>query len=153
MQTQHTIITLNRLTRICRDGEDFCRLCAGRLEHTDLRALLRQRREEWGRLGDELQALVLLLGGEPATAGTLAARARRAWTLLRTALFAGSEMLLLEEWHGMQEQALQRYEEAVGGYLPERIRRTISLQADRIADRYEQIGVLRGRYTIRSQNA
>ena len=153
MHTQHTIVTLNRLTRICRDGEDFCRVCSARLESPGLSGLLRLRSEEWGRLGDELQALVLLLGGEPATAGTFGARARRMWMALRMVLLGASEMGCVEEWHNMQQAALERYEEAIGGYLPERIRRTLALQADRISDRAEDIGTLRGRYAIRSQSA
>ncbi|MEP7247042.1 MAG: DUF2383 domain-containing protein, partial [Gammaproteobacteria bacterium] len=66
MRTQATIRILNRLIRTCRDGEDVCGACSDATESPGLRSLMRYRSEEWGRQGDELQALVLLLGGKPA---------------------------------------------------------------------------------------
>ncbi len=142
MLTQNTIRTLNQLTRVCRDGEEFCRACGTRAASADLRTLLRHRSEEWGRLGDELQALVLLMGGEPATSGTAAACARRGWLAVRAALVGPSDAALIEEWRRIQRHALRRYAEAMSGYVPERIRRTVGLQADRISDRLDEIGSL-----------
>jgi uncharacterized protein (TIGR02284 family) len=143
MHKQDTIRILNRLTRVCRDGEAFCRVGARSRVRKELRALLRNRSEEWGRLGDELQALVLLLNGEPALSGTFAAAARRGWLAVRTALFGSAEATVVEAWEHMQREASERYAAAMSGYLPERIRRTISLQGDRISDRCDQIGSLR----------
>jgi len=135
MHTQDTIRTLNRLIRVCRDAEEFCRVGAGRARRADLSVLLRTRSEEWGRLGDELQALVLLLDGAPATNGTGAAHARRLWLVLRTALSASADTAIVAAWEDMQHSAWECYAEAISGYLPERIRRTVGLQADRIWDR------------------
>ncbi len=143
MHTQDTIRILNRLTRVCRDGEAFCRVGARRRLAADLRSLLRSRSEEWARLGDELQALVLLLDGDPALSGTAAASVRRGWLFLRTALFGSPEAAVIDAWERMQKEAWRGYAEAVSGYLPERIRRTVSLQADRISDRCDQVGSLR----------
>jgi uncharacterized protein (TIGR02284 family) len=153
MRTQETIRTLNRLIQTCRDGEEFCRVCGEAVDGMGLKSLLRYRSEEWGRNGDELQALVLLLGGEPATSGTPGARILRSWITLKAAIFGPGDLSVLENWEQQQQNALDRYEEALGGYLPERIRRTVSLQADRIVDRTDQIGGLRDQYTIHSQGA
>jgi uncharacterized protein (TIGR02284 family) len=153
MRTQETIRTLNRLIRTCRDGEDLCRIYSESVESAGLRTLLRFRSEEWARQGDELQALVLLLGGEPATYGSLGARLASAWTSLRTAVFGATDLPVLEQWQRVQQHSLDRYEEALSGYLPERIRRTVSLQADRVVDRFEQISALHGQYAVQSQTA
>jgi uncharacterized protein (TIGR02284 family) len=142
MRAQETIRVLNRLIEVCRDGEEFCRVCARRRVGSDLRGLLRNRSDEWGRLGDELQALVLLLNGEPAMGGTLLASALRAGLVLRTLLAASAESEVIDAWRRMQVEALERYSEAMSGYLPERIRRTVGLQVDRISDRLQQIGTL-----------
>jgi uncharacterized protein (TIGR02284 family) len=152
MLMQKTIRTLNQLTRVCRDGEESCRICSRRTASSDLRALLCQRCDEWGRLGDELQALVLSLGGSPVTSGTVAARARRAWLVLSTALVGPTDAALIEAWRRAQRHALAPYTEAVGGYLPERIRRTVSLQADRIADRLDEIDGLQRRGAVHFQS-
>jgi len=140
MRAEDTIRILNRLIQVCRDGEALCRSCARRRVSTDVQALLRHRSDEWGRLGDELQALVLLLNGEPAMGGTLAASARRAALALRTLIPGPVESQLIDAWRSMQGEAAERYAEALSGYLPERIRRTVGLQFDRISDRLHQIG-------------
>ena len=147
MRAQDTIRILNRLIQVCRDGEALCRVCARRKVGAELQALLRTRRDEWGRLGDELQALVLLLNGEPAKGGTVAASALRAALVLRTSLGSSVQGAVLDAWQRMQVEALERYSEAMSGYLPERIRRTVGLQVDRISDRLQQIGTLAPGFT------
>jgi uncharacterized protein (TIGR02284 family) len=153
MHTQDTIRTLNRLIETCRDGEAFCRVAGESVDSIGLRPLFGFRSEEWGRQGDELQALVLLLGGDPAMFGTVSAQALRGWMKLKALIFGRSDLSVLEQWQASQQHALQRYEEALSGYLPQRIRRTVSLQADRVMDRAEQIANLHDRYSAHSQGA
>jgi uncharacterized protein (TIGR02284 family) len=153
MHTRDTIRTLNRLIRTCRDGEAFCRLAGDFVDSIELRPLFRFRGEEWGRQGDELQALVLLLGGDPAMSGAASAQALRGWMKLKALVFGRSDLSILALWQAAQQQALAGYEEALSGYLPQRIRRTVSLQADRVMDRATQIANLRDRYSIHSQSA
>ncbi len=149
MRAENTIRTLNELIRAGRDGEDFCSVCASGAS-AELAVLLRQRYEEWGRLSDELQALVLLLGGEPAIGGTLSARALHLWLLARTRLLGQDDALVLAEWERVERAAAQRYERAMSNYLPERIRRTVRLQAERIFTRLDEVARTRGRYIVHS---
>lgn len=150
MHIEHTIRTLNRLIQVCRDGEDFCGAGARGAASAELSVVLRHRGEEWGRLGDELQALVLLLGGEPATSATLAARARH-WGLgARLAVLGPADATIIAAWQGTERQAEARYLETLEGYLPERIRRTVSLQADRVVGRADRIGDLPGSVALHS---
>ena len=150
MPIENTIRTLNRLIRVCRDGEDFCGAAARGAAAAELGSVLRHRGEEWGRLGDELQALVLLLRGEPATSATLAARVRH-WVLgARLAALGAADATIIAAWQGIERQAEARYLEAIEGYLPERIRRTVSLQADRVGGRAERIGDLLGHVALHS---
>lgn len=148
MRTQATIRILNRLIRTTRDGEEICGACSDATESAGLRCLLRYRSEEWGRQGDELQALVLLLGGIPATSSTTLANLTATWIGLRIAVLGKSDTAAIEVWQRVQEGGLQRYEEALNGYLPERIRRTVGLQARRVLDRSQKIGMLRGEYEV-----
>jgi uncharacterized protein (TIGR02284 family) len=97
------------------------------------------RGEEWSRHGDELQALVLLLGGEPATSASLSAGLQSLWLECRYTVVGRSDSAAVEGCESVQQFALGCYEAALAGYLPERIRQTVSLQARRIAERCERL--------------
>ena len=153
MRAQETIRTLNRLIRSCRGAEAFCRACSATRGAAQLRTVLRHRSEEWGRHGDELQALVLMLGGEPATGTATGGLARRTWLACKGLLLGSTEALVLEEWQFEQQRVLNRYEEALRGYLARRILRTVTVQAARISQRLEQIESLRHENAVVSPNA
>ena len=152
MRAQETIRTLNRLILSCRGGEAFCRACATTRGASQLRTVLRHRSEEWGRHGDELQALVLMLGGEPATGSAAGGWAQRMWLACKVLVLGSSEALVLEEWRLAQRRVLNRYEEALRGYLARRILRTVTVQAARISQRLEQIESLRNEHAVGSPN-
>jgi len=152
MRARETIRTLNRLIRSCRGAEAFCRACATIRGASQLRTVLRHRSEEWGRHGDELQALVLMLGGEPATGSHTGGYARRIWLGCKALLLGSSEALVLEEWQCEQQRVLSRYEEALRAYFARRVLRTVTVQAARIAQRLEQIESLRDQIAVASPN-
>jgi len=152
MRAQETIRTLNRLIRSCRGAETFCRACSTARGASQLRTVLRHRSEEWGRHADELQALVLMLGGEPATGRATGGFARRVWLAGKALLLGSSEARVLEEWQCEQQRVLNRYEEALRGYLARRILRSVTAQAARINQRLEQIESLRHEYAVASPN-
>jgi uncharacterized protein (TIGR02284 family) len=143
MGDEQTIATLNELIRIGRDGEDFCAV-ASRRAAAHLAILLRQRGDEWGRMSDELQALVLLLGGKPARLPSLGARALHLAFAARARLWGLDESLILEGWQRLEHTALSRYEAATTGPLPARIRRTLTLQTERTRRRLQQVSGLSG---------
>ena len=149
MHTADIIRMLNQLISMGRDGEEFCR-SAGAAAGTELAPLLRQGCEEWGRLSDELQALVLMVGGAPATGGTLAASALHLGLALRARLLGHNDSVVLEHWERLERDALGRYEQALAAHLPARIRRTIALETDRVLARLDQVSRLRGQYIVHS---
>lgn len=148
MHTKDTIRTLNGLIRVCRDGELYCSTASGRVASAELGALLRRGGEEWSRLGDELQALVLLLNGVPATTTTLAARLRQSRLVLRRALLGPTDATVIADWQRAQQQAEERYGQALERHLPARIRRTLTLQADRVVNRMVRVCSLPGQYAV-----
>jgi uncharacterized protein (TIGR02284 family) len=150
MRTQETIRALNHLTRVCRSAEQRCGVLGRATRSADLARLLRAASEEWSRHGDELQALVLLLGGRPVTRPAPGAWLLGARMVLNRALFADMETPVLAAWHRLQASAVRGYIDALESYWPERIRRTVRLQADRAEGRYGRIAGLRGRYALHS---
>jgi uncharacterized protein (TIGR02284 family) len=144
MPRSDTIATLNRLIRCARDVEDLCAACSEAASGPALHTQLGTRSHDWGRQADELQALVLLLGGEPAVGASWRSPVTRLWLAVKAALLGPDDLLVLDTCLHAQLCALERFEDALEGYLPERIRRTVSLHAARIADRVEAIEALRG---------
>jgi len=152
MRARETIRTLNRLIIGCRGAEAFCLACAQTRGASQLRSVLRHRSEEWGRYGDELQALVLMLGGEPVTGSPADAWMRRIWLAGKALLLGSTEALVLEEWQREQQRVSNRYTDALKGYLARRILRTVTVQSSRIQQRLEQIESLRQEYAVGSPN-
>jgi hypothetical protein len=91
-----------------------------------------------------------MLGGVPATAGTAGAALLSAWVCVKAILLGASDMLALETCQHLQLGALHGYESALSEYLPARVRRTLTLQADRVADRTEVMEALLGQSSLRS---
>ncbi len=140
MPVRNTIRTLNRLIRTCRDGERLCRAYAEAADSPELRLALHGCSQEWAGHGDELQALVFVLNGTPTTRGTLRSLALRTWFASRTMLCGPGDQPALESWRRMQQRAIDSYAQALASPLPERVRRTVSLQAERLAKRSAQLG-------------
>lgn len=153
MLTQETIRTLNRLVQTCRDGEELCRALSETAATPALADTLRSRSEGWARQGDELQALVLTLDGRPETHGTPAGWLSRARLRAQRATRGRSDAAALVEWESLRARASERYEEALERYLPERVRRTVSLQALRLAGGRGAAAAARGRYVLHTHGA
>ena len=147
-----TLRTLNTLVRTCRDSDAIHRAAANVVVSADLRNLLRSRAEAWGRRGEELQALVLMMDGTPACSGNAGARVLSLWVAVKAAVLGHADAMGLEVCDHAQMHALDEYEQALEAYMPERIRRTLTLQADRIADRAEALDALLDQYSTHSQS-
>jgi uncharacterized protein (TIGR02284 family) len=145
-----TLRALNALIRTCRDGEAVCRAWGGAAQSPGLRELLWQRSQEWARQADELQALVLLFGGRPARAGTVGGRVLAAWVAGKAALLGRSDLPIVLDWEHVQRRALRRYQHALRGSLPERVRRTLTLQASRLSAHHHRLEDLRGHFAAQS---
>jgi hypothetical protein len=50
----------------------------------------------------------------------------------------------------MQRRALRRYQHALSGSLPERVRRTLTLQASRLSAHHHRLEDLRGHFAAQS---
>ena len=153
MHSRETIETLNTLIRACRGAEQLCEASVEAAASANLRSVVRFRAADWARQADELQALVLSLGRTPARSASAGSSWLCTWVAVKAALLGVSDVLALDACQHAQLRALHRYDHALSGYLPERIRRTVTLQADRIADRTETMEVLLGQTLVRSPRA
>lgn len=145
-----TVWTLNSLIRTCRDGEAVCRAWSGTARSPDLCDLLRVRSQEWARQADELQALVLLFEGRPARAGTFGGQVLAVWVAAKAVFLGRSDLPVVLDWEHLQRRALRRYQHVLGGSLPERVRRTLTLQASRLSAHHHCLEDLRGHFAAQS---
>ncbi|HEY4210880.1 MAG TPA: PA2169 family four-helix-bundle protein [Steroidobacteraceae bacterium] len=150
MSARQSIRTLNRLVQTCRDGEAACAAWSAAVASPDLEEGLWHRSQEWGRQGDELQALVLLLGGRPARTATPAGRALRGWILLKRVFLGRSDLSVVLGWEQAQRNALRRYQHALEGTQPAQVHRTLLLQAARLSDHHHHLEDLVGRFAAHS---
>lgn len=149
MALSGTVRTLNALIRTCRDGEAGCRAWSSAAHTAALRELLHERSQEWARQA-ELQALVLLFGRRPARAGTIGGRVLAVWVAVKAALLGRSDLPVVLDWEHVQRRALRRYRHALIGSLPERVRRTLTLQASRLSAHHHRLEDLRGHFAAQS---
>ena len=143
---RRTIRLLNRLIRTCRDGEGTCRAWSEAAASPELQELLTGRAQQWGRQGDELQALVLMLGGRPALSGTPTGQLLQGWVSLKTLALGRGDLPVLLDWEHSQRLALRRYQHALAERLSERVRRTLTLQARRLSAHHHRLEDLRGHF-------
>lgn len=142
MPSREKIESLNTLIGGCRSAAMVCRACADSAASTAVQLELLDRADDWDGQRAELQALVLTTGGVPWRHAEPRAQGLRAWLRLKLALFGPSDARALEVCQRAHLDALYRHDHALSGSLPERIRRTLSLQADRIAERTEALELL-----------
>ena len=150
MQPTTTAATLNKLIRTCRDGEAICRIWSHAAASPDLRDLLRERSQDWARQADELQALVLLFGGSPASRGTLGGWLLANWVIVKTLALGRGDLPVILDWERVQRRALRRYQLALGDSLSEQVRRTLTLQASRLSAHHHRLEDLRGHLAAHS---
>jgi hypothetical protein len=126
VQSMLAIATLYELIRIGRDGEDPCAVCGA--SPSPFVGTVAVKRRGMGRRIDELQALVLLLGGEPARLPSVGARALHLRLAARARLRGPDESLLLKEWQRLEHIALSHH--------------TLTLQTKRTLRRLERMSGL-----------
>lgn len=144
MHSRNTVRILNGLIHTCRDGEALCRAFSEAARSHDVHALLRERATQWGKQADELQALVLALGGRPAQLRTLRGGLLEGWVRLKFAVMGRSDLPVVLEWEQTQRQSLRRYQRALAEQLSASVRRTLTLQASRISAHHHRLEDLRG---------
>lgn len=148
MANSQTVNELNRLIRICLDGESGFLVVAESVRNRGLKALFKTFAQQRAQFADVLQEEVKKLGGEPRTDGNTLATVHRGWINIKTAMTIGqygTENVALEESSRGEKQAVRTYEKALAGSLPENVKFAIQDQYEQIKNVSEQIQHMRGR--------
>lgn len=135
MADTQTIAELNRLIRICLDGEAGFLVVAESVRNRGLKALFKTFAQQRAHFADRLAEEVKRLGGTPRTDGSTLANVHRGWINIKTAMTIGqfgTENVALSESSRGEKTAVRTYESALTKTLPKEVK-------DLIEEQYRQV--------------
>src|SRR5436305_11855377 len=89
--------TLNDLIETSRDGEQGFRKAAEDAKDTQLKALFSQRAQDCARAVQDLQQIVVQVGGDPEQRSSIAGALHRGWVDAKAAISTRADLAILEE--------------------------------------------------------
>ncbi len=149
---------LNGLIETANDGEQGFRAAADDCSDPQLKTLFLELSAERGSFANELKALVIASGSDPAAGGSLAGVVHRGWINLKSSLSTREDLSVLEECERGEDSAVHRYQEAletdIPGEAPEDVTsdaiKTVKRQHDRILKSHHLVKSLRDKLGARS---
>jgi uncharacterized protein (TIGR02284 family) len=143
MDNDSVVSTLNALIETCKDGEYGFRLSAEHLRSADVKRLFEQRAEECRSSAQELQRIVVTLGGNPDEGGSITGGAHRGWVAVKGTLAGYSDAAILEETERGEDAALARYRSALDESLPPDVMAVVRRQFEGVQRNHAQVRNLR----------
>lgn len=145
MKADETIETLNDLIKICNDGNAGFYACAenATITSSELKNMLVARAQECAQSAGKLSALVIELGGSPASGATAAGVVHRGWLNVKTAIAGKKDRYVLEECERGEDVAKVAYQKALAKNLPAAIRNVVEQQYHGVLRNHDLIKRLR----------
>ncbi|HTA45501.1 MAG TPA: PA2169 family four-helix-bundle protein [Bryobacteraceae bacterium] len=135
--------TLNDLIETCKDSEEGYKIAAEKVSDPDVRTLFLKSSRQRSQFAGELQAEIVTLGGEPATAGSVGGAIHRGWIGLKSAVTVEHDVTVLEEVERGEDSALKNYHEALEKDLPANLRVIVERQYWEIRKTHDNVRALR----------
>ncbi len=139
MEKDDVVSTLNDLIETCKDGEEGFRTCAEDIKDTEIKAYCNNRAERCAAAAEELQDLVVSLGGDPETSSHISASLHRRWVDIRSVISGKDDLAVLEECERGEDIAKRSYEAALAKPLPEEIRMVVEDQYRGVQLNHDQV--------------
>jgi uncharacterized protein (TIGR02284 family) len=124
-----TIDTLNTLLEATRDGDYGFTTAAGYTDSPQLKMRLDHRASECREAGQELEALIVRLGGAATEGGSAAGALHRGWVSVRGTLGHYSDEAMLEECERGEDAEMAAYIKALTSNLSPGVRSVVERQA------------------------
>jgi uncharacterized protein (TIGR02284 family) len=136
---------VEKLIRVCRDGEELFRHAASVATSTHLKSLFEEYTVQRQDFAIELQTEVAAYGSEsPSRNGSAAGIARRGWVRLRDAVFTPGEQTLLDDCQREGVSARDAYRSAIQiKGLPDTLRDLVARQYAEITAAHQYLRDLR----------
>jgi uncharacterized protein (TIGR02284 family) len=148
MADTQTVNELNRLIRICIDGEAGFLVVSESVRNRGLKALFKTYAQQRSQFADMLKEEVKKLGGTPRMEGTMPASLHRGWINIKAAMTIGqysTENVALSESERGERTAVRTYEKVLAGSLPADIKTLVQDQHYAIKGVHAQIQQMQGR--------
>ena len=139
----NTISTLNHLIQVNKDGENGYQEAATGVATADLKDLFIRYSQQRSQFATELQDEVRKLGGDPQTAGSVAASLHRGWIDIKSAVTGRDEAAILAECERGDDNAVENYQNALKEALPTDVNSVIERQYMQVKEAHDRIKGLR----------
>ncbi|OKO34567.1 hypothetical protein AM469_002264, partial [Pseudomonas aeruginosa] len=116
-----TLDVLNDLLQTSKDGEAGFHACAEDLRDPQLKAAMLEQSRDCAAAADELERIVLELGGKPKDSTSFAGDLHRRWVDLKSLVTGKDEEAVLNECERGEDVAKHRYQAALEKSLPAEI--------------------------------
>lgn len=144
-QHEQVIKTLNRLIKLCDDGNKGYKNAAEQIENEEIRTILYRLSQQCALFEAELKTEVRNLGGIVSDSGpdeaegTLLGNLHRKWIDLKDKLSSKEYEAILEECKRGDKVATEAYQEALKENLPSYIKEIVTNQHQLIRGAYIQL--------------
>ena len=140
MDQKDIVDTLNTLIEASKDGEYGFRQCAEHTQGAPIKHLFLTRARDCAQAASELQALVVMYGGDAEKEGTTTGSLHRGWVSVKGTLAGFSDLNMLEEAEQGEDAALTHYRTALeNDKLPADVRSVVSIQLEGVQRNHNQI--------------
>ena len=150
MSNEDIVDTLNELIKTSKDSESGFRTSAGYFEAAETRTLFERRAEECRQAAAELQMLVTQYGGKAQDSGTAGGTLHRGWAAVKATLAGYSDKSILEDAEQGEDDAIARYQKALGKTLPVELRNVLDRQFEALQRSHSLVRFLRDQARVAS---
>ncbi len=143
MDKDTVVSTLNDLIETCKDGEQGFRQCAEDIGDSQLKTFFIERAQTCTTAAEQLQEMVISLGGDPETRSSTSAALHRRWIDIKAAVTGKDDESILNECERGEDVALKSYRTALEKELPPDIRAMVETQYQGVQRNHDQVKALR----------
>jgi uncharacterized protein (TIGR02284 family) len=132
---------LNRLVSTAQDGVDGLGRAINDAQDPQLKATLRELRQDREHMAQELKAVLTQLGGDPTQSGTFVGAAHRAFMEVKEIVTGAGDEALIQECIRGDEHAVNEFQDALdelGPNAPEAARSVVQTGLQRIRTALER---------------
>ena len=141
-QNSRTIELLNELIVTCKDGEKGYREASEGIQNAFYRMLFSEYSRQRSKFASELQAQVVMMGGQPDRKGTVKGALHRGWMNLKTAIAGHDDDLIVAECQRGEDLAIKQYKSVLKTDMTAKLRSILEHQMNEIIATQKRVKVM-----------